>query len=101
VVLFDTAQGPMAIIMVGALIVGSMQTVWMNQPIRGRSIITDTSTHTTFKKGDELGYFKLGSTIVALFAKDAIHWLDSIKSGDSVQVGQIIARDNFLLSKAL
>lgn len=99
--IFDTAQGPMAVIMVGALIVGSMQTVWMDKPIRDRNIITDSSIHTSFKKGDELGYFKLGSTVVLLFAKDAIQWLDTLQAGDSTQVGQIIGDANFPLSKAL
>lgn len=99
--LFDTAQGPMAVIMVGALIVGSMQTVWMQKPVRGRSIMTDASNNTIFKKGDELGHFKLGSTVVLLFAKDAINWLNSVQAGDSTQVGQIIGQDNFPLSKAL
>lgn len=105
VALFETATGPMAVILVGALIVGSMQMAWMDQPIRANHIISESlKTPKNFKKGDELGYFKLGSTVVVLFGKDAIDWQADLNTGTQVKVGQNICyfqRNNFLLSKVL
>jgi phosphatidylserine decarboxylase len=89
VCLFDTAAGPMAVILVGAMIVGSMQTIWMQEPIRSNRIVTETlATPIRFKKGDELGYFKLGSTVILLFAEQRMSWLTQLQSGTKVQFGE-------------
>ena len=102
IALFETSFGPMAVIMVGALIVGSMQPVWMQKPIRGKKIMSEKTTAVDFKKGDELGYFKLGSTVILLFPNHAATWIPALKTGTRVQVGQIVgkmAAGNFPLSK--
>lgn len=105
VALFETANGPMAVILVGALIVGSMQMAWMQQPMRAKEIIFDSlKAPINFKKGDELGYFKLGSTVVVLFGKDAMNWNTDLNTGTPVKVGQNVGDflgANFALSKAL
>lgn len=89
--LFDTAAGPMAVILVGAMIVGSMQTVWMNTPIRAKHTLVDTpSTTITLDKGDELGRFSLGSTVLVLFAKGASDWDSQAHAGSEVQALETI-----------
>lgn len=85
--LFETAAGPMAVILVGAMIVGSMQTVWMNTPIRAKHTQVDTpSTPITLNKGDELGRFSLGSTVLVLFPEGSSHWDSTLCPGSKVQV---------------
>ncbi|MDA9556751.1 archaetidylserine decarboxylase [Vibrio sp.] len=79
VCIFDTEYGPMAQVLVGATIVGSIELTWAGTvtPPRGNSVYrwdypSEGSQAITFKKGDEMGRFKLGSTVINLFAKDSI-----------------------------
>lgn len=91
--LFETEAGPMAVILVGAMIVGSIKTVWMNAPIRGKHIINSTPDEAiSLIKGDELGYFTLGSTVILLFGQDKIEWLANLKADDPVQYGENIGQ---------
>ncbi|WP_275289396.1 archaetidylserine decarboxylase [Halomonas elongata] len=67
---FDTEHGPMALVLVGAMIVAAIETVWAGQitPLpRGgvQRIRFDTPVH--LEKGEEMGHFKLGSTVVMAF----------------------------------
>ncbi len=82
VCVFDSAVGPFILTLVGATIVGSMATVWhgtVNPPRRGqlREWRYD-SQQILLKKGDEMGRFMIGSTVVLLFPKDTVelnpHW---------------------------
>ncbi len=76
VCVFDSAVGPFILTLVGATIVGSMATVWhgtVNPPRRGqlREWRYD-SQQILLKKGDEMGRFMIGSTVVLLFPKDTV-----------------------------
>lgn len=93
--IFETEFGPMAVVMVGAMIVASIETVWDGQ-------ITPTSREVKrnyyskprdiqLGKGDEMGRFKLGSTAVLLFPKGAIKWKEDIKAETTLRMGEIIA----------
>lgn len=91
--LFETEAGPMAVILVGAMIVGSMQTVWMDKPLRNHRLQTDTpTTSITLEKGAELGRFSLGSTVIVLFSKAASEWLPTIQPSSAVQVFEKIGQ---------
>ncbi|MGH1372455.1 MAG: archaetidylserine decarboxylase [Cellvibrionaceae bacterium] len=89
---FDTEAGPMAVILVGAMIVASIETVWAGQVTpESRTIKTtryDSNTVHEFITGDEMGRFKLGSTAVVLFGKDAIDWSDALSSGTPTRMGE-------------
>jgi phosphatidylserine decarboxylase len=96
IALFDTALGRMAVILVGAMIVGSISTVWagMITPPRNRLELysEDYQTHNlSLEKGQELGYFSLGSTVIVLFEKDKVTWNEELLSS-SIQMGQSIAK---------
>ncbi len=72
VTLFETPAGPMALIQVGALNVGSIETVWAGEitPPAGSGItVTDYSRQEApvLKRGEEMGRFNLGSTVILLF----------------------------------
>lgn len=72
---FSTAYGPIALVLVGATIVGSMATVWHGvvNPPRGRKVRRWTyETHgapIVLRKGEEMGRFMLGSTVVLLMPR--------------------------------
>lgn len=88
---FDTSAGKMAVILVGAMIVGSMQVSWINTPITQKTMLT-TQIPVSLKKGDELGLFKLGSTVILLFEKNRATWNTALSSANAVQMGQAIGQ---------
>lgn len=88
---FDTEAGPMAIVMVGAMIVGSICIKGMDRPIRCNKVtLTDYPNQPILQKGEELGYFELGSTVIVIFGQDKAQWAPSLLPGDSIQVGQFL-----------
>ena len=91
ITVFHTEAGPMAVIFVGALIVGGIKTIWMPQPIRDKRIKIDhSSAGLVLPKGAELGHFQLGSTVLLLFCKEAIHWAPEMTAGHPLKFGQKI-----------
>lgn len=92
VCLFDTAAGPMVVIMVGAMLVGNINTVWP-QAINHTQVITTRSftNPVHLERGAELGYFKMGSTVIVLFAKDKIEWATNAKESTAINMGQLLA----------
>jgi len=92
---FDTEQGPMALVLVGAMIVASVDTVWAGQVCPGRtaSIDVDYRNHVPpvqIGKGDEMGRFKLGSTVIAVFGPGMAALAGELSAGDAVWMGQRI-----------
>lgn len=93
VCLFETACGPVAVILVGAMIVAGIETVWAGQsaPTTQRQIHCETPTAAvSLDKGAEMGRFKLGSTVILLFGKDVMSWRDSFTAGTAVRMGEAI-----------
>ena len=94
VCVFDTANGPFVMTLVGATIVGSMATVWhgvVNPPRSGQ--VRDWSyanDHIVLKKGEELGRFLLGSTVVMLFPKDTLQFNPAWQPAGPVQLGEVM-----------
>jgi phosphatidylserine decarboxylase len=88
--LFDTAFGQFALVMVGALNVGSMATVWAGDitPAARRVIARVPSPPTTLQKGAELGRFNMGSTVVLLFEPNRARWDAQLRAGSVVRLGQ-------------
>lgn len=95
VCVFDTAQGPFVMVLVGATIVGSMATVWHGvvNPPRTREVRewTYQDQHIALKKGDELGRFLLGSTVVMLFPKETLHFNPQWQPAGPVRLGEAMA----------
>lgn len=67
---FDTEHGPMALVLVGAMIVAAIETVWAGQvtPLSGEVQRVRFDQPVRLEKGEEMGRFKLGSTVVMAFA---------------------------------
>lgn len=96
VCVFDTASGPFVMTLVGATIVGSMATVWHGvvNPPRHSSVQewTYADQDVVLKKGDELGRFLLGSTVVMLFPKDTLHFNEAWQPAGPVRLGETMAK---------
>lgn len=96
VAIFDTEQGPMAMVLVGAMIVASIETVWAGQvapPARNlKATRYDKVEKVTIEKGEEMGRFKLGSTVVLLFPENTIEWNKALGAGTPTMMGEAIAK---------
>ncbi len=94
VCVFDTAHGPFVLVLVGATIVGSMATVWhgmVNPPRVGE--IRDwryADKNITLKKGDEMGRFLLGSTVVMLWPKSALTFNAQWAPAGAIRLGEVM-----------
>ena len=95
VCVFDTAQGPMVLVLVGATIVGSMATVWhgvVNPPRTGRISRHDyPAGQIQLAQGEEMGRFLLGSTVVLLLPEALPGWNPDWRPGGPVRMGQGMA----------
>ena len=94
--IFETEHGPMAMVLVGAMIVASIETVWSGlvAPIRRdvKSFSYGEDTNITLEKGQEMGRFKLGSTVVLCFPKDMAKFEESLQAESPVTMGQTFGR---------
>jgi phosphatidylserine decarboxylase len=94
VTIFDTPAGKVAIVLVGATIVASIETVWAGNiaPPAGKTVQHWQYDEQNIKlnKGDEMGRFKLGSTIVVCFEPNAIEFAD-LQAGMVTRLGQPFA----------
>lgn len=95
VALFDTDIGPMAVVLVGAMIVASIETVWAGlvTPPKRQLRITNYQPHNNvieLARGDEMGRFKLGSTAIVLFGPNVVKWNDTLFEGTHTRMGEQI-----------
>lgn len=91
VALFDTAWGPLAMVLVGAMIVGSVETTWAGVVAPGRDVKRvdyRNQQPVTFKKGEEMGRFRLGSTVVMLMPKGTLNWRDQMQPEAVLKLGE-------------
>ncbi len=95
VCVFDTEYGPFVNILVGATIVGSMATVWHGvvNPPRSRDVREWRYDDRDIRlaKGEEMGRFLLGSTIVMLFPKDVVAFHPDWAPTKPVRLGEAMA----------
>ncbi|MDP9066339.1 MAG: archaetidylserine decarboxylase, partial [Pseudomonadota bacterium] len=90
ITLFDTDFGRFALILVGALNVGSIATTWAGDitPARRRRLTTLGGARPTLDKGAELGRFNMGSTVILLFEPGRVAWHPLLRAEAVVQVGR-------------
>ena len=87
-----------ALILVGALFVGSMSTVWhgdvtpRSPRVRADLAIDFVRTNLRLEKGAEMGRFNMGSTVILLLPPGRSEWLGELAPGSAVRVGQALAR---------
>ncbi|MGA7799881.1 MAG: archaetidylserine decarboxylase [Gammaproteobacteria bacterium] len=97
--IFETPAGPMAVVLVGAIFVACIETVWSGvvTPPRGRRVVVhdhriQDDGATQLARGEELGRFNMGSTVILLFGPGQARWESSLQAGSALNMGQPIAR---------
>lgn len=93
-VFFTTSVGPMVMVLVGATIVGAIGTSWHGDIKREKNKkhfdYSQAAVRKSMVQGDEMGLFKLGSTVVLLFANNdnKVQWNKSLEAGSSIRFGE-------------
>ena len=94
VCVFESDKGPFVLTLVGATIVGSMATVWHGivNPPRTRAVRewTYAPDQVSLKKGDEMGRFLLGSTVVLLFPQHTLDFHEEWEAARPVRLGEAL-----------
>ena len=95
---FRTAAGPCAVIFVGAMNVGSITTPWTGEirPRKGNVVenidLRNVTSPRSVNKGDLLGWFNMGSTVILLLPPQTCVWRSDLSSGDSLRMGEAIGQ---------
>ncbi len=99
VALFDTPAGPMALVLVGAINVASIETVWagaitppLGKAIRDWNYPPNGDDAVRLDKGAEMGRFNLGSTVILLFGRGAVRWEADLRPGATARMGQRLGK---------
>lgn len=98
--LFNTAVGPMIMILVGAIFVASIETVWHGEvtPPTRKDIRNwkygegSENERISLIKGQEMGRFNMGSTVILLYANKKIDWDKELNAEQSVRLGETIGQ---------
>jgi phosphatidylserine decarboxylase len=92
--LFESDHGAFAVVLVGALNVGSIATVWAGDitPAARRIVARIPSPDIALPKGAELGRFNMGSTVILLFEAKRALWHPALCAGSLVRLGQSLGR---------
>lgn len=91
VCLFDTEAGPMALVLVGAMIVASIETVWAGPIAPPQRLVRSQQygiSAPQLERGAEMGRFKLGSTAILLLSPGRARWNGQLSAGSLVRMGQ-------------
>ena len=94
VCLFDTPAGRCAVVLVGAMMVAGIESVWRGHYPPKAALETHHNTNgnpVALQKGEEMGRFKFGSTVVMLFEKSAIRWDSAYNAGSTTRMGEHLA----------
>jgi phosphatidylserine decarboxylase len=94
VTLFDTPAGPVAMVLVGAIFVGSIETIWAGEvrEARGTPVrwVYPKGEAPELAKGDEMGRFNMGSTVILILPEGKVAWERRLRSGERVKLGERI-----------
>jgi phosphatidylserine decarboxylase len=92
VTIFDTDVGPMALVLVGAINVAAIETVWsglVTPPHRSQIEVSNLrGENIKLERGAEMGRFNMGSTAIVLFGDNAVDWLDTLQAEQPLRMGQ-------------
>lgn len=87
---FEGEFGRMAVVLVGALNVASISTARHGELPSGRARQWDEPVSVAYRKGEEIGRFNLGSTVIVVFERDAAVWNEALESGQTLRMGMPI-----------
>ena len=87
-------MGHFTVILVGAMLVAGLETVWGGAEVAGAAQVQETlfsEQELIYTKGEEIGRFKFGSTAIVLFQKQAVSGFEDLQVHQKVKMGEAIA----------
>jgi len=87
-----TPIGHCVVVMVGALNVASLSTCLSGEIPSGTGRLVSPASAPAIGRGEELGQFNLGSTVVMLFPRGTVEWLAGLKAGQPLRMGEALGR---------
>jgi phosphatidylserine decarboxylase len=95
VCIFDTLAGPMALVLVGAMVVAGIATTWAGTVTPPHRRLETTSfagarAPVALDKGAEMGRFLVGSTAIVLLPRGCVRWDGALRAGSALRMGQAI-----------
>lgn len=96
-----TTLGYSVVVMIGALNVASLSTALTGEIASGAERVLGSEAPPALAAGDELGRFNLGSSVVMLFPRGSVDWLETLAPGQSVRMGQMLGRVTFGKSQSV
>jgi phosphatidylserine decarboxylase len=88
----STPTGYAVLVMIGALNVSSLTTALTGEIESGAERLISPAAPPTLARGDELGRFNLGSTVVLLFPRDVAEWNETLEPGQAIRMGEPLGR---------
>lgn len=92
IAIFETDLGPLVMVLVGAMLVSSTETVWAGEvtPNRNKDVTVKNYSGEDIRlsRGDEMGRFNMGSTVILLMPPGTVEGVAGLGAGDPVKVGQ-------------
>ncbi len=96
---FDTDLGPMAVVLVGAINVAAIETVWAGlitppagKTIRETEYPDQGESAVRLDRGAELGRFNMGSTVILIFPRGVMEWDGKLVTGSPLRMGEAIGK---------
>jgi phosphatidylserine decarboxylase len=94
--IFNTEAGPMALVLIGSVFSSSIETVWdgvITPSPKSEIRQWNYPFNPPFaEKGEEMGRFNLGSTVIVLFGKNKVQWETTLVPGSRVLMGELIGK---------
>jgi phosphatidylserine decarboxylase len=94
--IFDSHAGPMAVVLVGAINVAAIETLWegpVTPPPRPAVEVSDKRQDgIKLARGEEMGRFNMGSTVILLFGRQRVDWLESLYPEQPLRMGQALGK---------
>ncbi|TCS43042.1 archaetidylserine decarboxylase [Reinekea marinisedimentorum] len=94
---FESASGNFTMVLVGAMIVASIETTWAGvvAPVQKRIVQTDFTSikPVAFEKGEEMGRFRLGSTVILTFQSNQVNFEKNIALNSKIKMGEAIGQN--------
>ncbi len=92
VCLFQSELGPFAVILVGAMVVAGIESVWAGREQATQNVRDTSFNDVHLKRGEELGRFLLGSTAIVVLPKGMSQLDPNLQANDNVRMGQELGK---------
>ena len=93
---FETALGPVAVVLVGAMLVAGIDTVWADSVTPAEMPVLSRHEYPPgeirLARGAEMGRFNMGSTVIVVAPRNSVEWREDLAAGSAIRVGERLGK---------